>query len=120
MPNEAELLIEWQKRLGLTDWTIELETNCDPKDMDLEDCDGCSTYLEVRKIAKIQIVNPESRTFDFFPFDFEMILVHELMHLKTCMLERGTDWDKLQLRTLHVLVNDIARALVETKRSIKE
>lgn len=113
-----ELLDEWKDRLGLNDWTIKLETNCKPEDMDLEDCDGCSTYMEARKIAKIQIIDPEC-SYDFVPFDFEMILVHELMHLKTCMLEEGTDWETLQLRTLHVLVNDMARALVAAKRSSK-
>ena len=117
MTDARQLLEEWQTRLGLNDWVIELESNCKPEDMDLDDCDGCSTYMEVRKIAKIQIVDPETRSLNIAPFDFEMILVHELMHLKTCMLEEGTDWESLQLRTLHVLVNDMARALVDAKRS---
>lgn len=117
MPSEAELLIEWKKRLGLMDWTIELETKCDPEKMDLEDSDGCVSYAEVLKAAKIQIVDPEKRDEEaFYPFDYELVLVHELLHLKLCLLERGDNWEKLQLRLLHMLLNDLAKALVDAKR----
>ena len=122
MPKELELLNEWTTRLGLKDWLILLETNVEPEKMALQDADGCVTYEESIKAAKIQIVNPDKRKDDethFYlrSFDFEETLVHELLHIKFCLLERGNKWEKkLQLRILHQIIDDVSRALVETKR----
>lgn len=112
-----ELLVEWQKRLGLTDWEIDFEPSCTEEELDLDDCDACSTYLEVRKVAKVQMINPELRKDPAFHFDYEVALVHELLHLKLCMLEATEDWTDLQMRLLHSVLNDLAKALVDAKRS---
>lgn len=117
---ELRLLREWQNRLGLQDWYVVLETNSKPNNMDLQDADGCLSYVETTKSAKIQIIDPKLRTNGLRPFDFEETLVHELLHMKMCLLERGENWDKkLQLRLLHVVLDDLARALVDAKRSSK-
>ena len=123
MPEELKLLDEWTTRLGLKDWFIILETNVDPEKMPLQNADGCVSYEEVIKSAKIQIINPDEIKNDntniiLRPFDFEETLVHELLHIKFCLLECGEDWEKdLQLRLLHQIIDDIARALVESKRT---
>ena len=123
-----ELLDEWSKRLGLNDWQITLDTHVKPEDMYVQDSDGCAIYEETTKAAKIQIVDPENRLkvnpgetiVCLRPFDFEAILVHELLHLKLCLLEKGNDWDnKLQLRLLHQIIDDLSRALVDAKRGNK-
>lgn len=117
MPEEIKLLDEWSERLGLSDWHIVLLTNCKPEDMPLQDADGCVSYTETVKAAKIQIINPETRTNALRPFDFKETLVHELLHLKLCLLEEGDDWNKkLQLRILHQIIDDLSRALVKAKR----
>lgn len=109
--------MEWQNRLGLNDWFIVLETGCEPDKMALQDADGCVSYTETTKAASIQIINEKDRKGAIRPFDFEETLVHELLHMKLCLLERGEDWDnKLQLRLLHTYIDDLARALVSAKR----
>jgi len=124
MPNEVELLVEWQKRLGLQDWLIELQTNVSPEEMDLQYADGCVAYEETVKAARIQTIDPskrletntEEKIVCLRPFNFEEVLVHELLHLKFCLLEKGTNWEKkLQLRMLHQIIDDLSRALVNAK-----
>lgn len=117
MPKELELLQEWKQRLGLQNWQITLTDNVDPEDMTVKDAMGCTSYQEVMRTASIQIINPEKIEETLRPFDYEETLVHELLHLKLGLLERGTDWDnKLQLRVLHMIIDDLARALVDAKR----
>ena len=117
MPEELKLLDEWQKRLGLSDWYITLVSNCNSQDMELQDADGYVYYEETLKAAKITMINPETRTASLRPFDFEETLVHELLHLKFCLLERGDKWEqKTQLRVLHQIIDDLARAFVAIKR----
>ena len=118
MPKELELLQEWKQRLGLQNWQITLTDNVDPEDMTVKDAMGCTSYQEVMRAASIQIINPERIEETLRPFDYEETLVHELLHLKLGILERGTDWEsKLQLRVLHMIIDDLARALVDAKRS---
>ena len=120
-PEELNLLNEWVTRLGLKDWHIILETNVKPEGMALQDADGCINYTEITKAAQIQIIDPTLRKDGIRPFDLEETLVHELLHMKLCLLERGEDWDnKLQLRLLHVIIDDLARAFVDAKRSKNE
>lgn len=115
MPNELELLSEWKERLGLQDWFITLQTNVDPEEL-AEDAGGEISYIETTKAATIKIIDPEKCKGNIRPFNLEEILVHELLHAKFCLLERGSDWDKkLQLRLLHTILDDIARALVDAK-----
>lgn len=118
MPEELQLLHEWQERLFLKDWLIVMYTNCKPEEMELQDADGCVSYTETLKAAKIQIIDPKLREVSLRPFDFEETLVHELLHLKFCLLEQGEDWDKeLQLRVLHQTIDELSRIFVALKRS---
>lgn len=65
----------------------------------------------------IRIINPELYGERIIPFDFEKTLVHELLHLKFCLLESD---DELRNRVIHMLIEDMARALVITKREAGE
>ena len=112
------LLRDWQERLGLQDWTIKLADCCDPADMADHDSVGCVTSNEVGRQALIQIVDPDLYGERIVPFDYEKTLVHELLHLKTCLL---TDTeDALQERVGHQLIDDLARTLVAVKREAME
>lgn len=118
MTDARNLLEEWQTRLGLNDWEIELETDCEYTDLAIDNSDACVIFEECTKVAKIQIVAPDKRIDGVIgKFDFETTLVHELVHLKMCLLEDGEE-TSLHERLLHVLINDMARALVNAKRSI--
>ena len=117
VPKELKLLGKWQKILHLDDWFISLIYPCD-KDKMPENSDGCVSYEEVLKAAEIKIINPEQRGESFYAFNFEETLVHELLHLKFCLLEQGDDWDKdLQLRILHQTIDDFSKILVRLKEN---
>lgn len=108
------LLKEWQTRLGLTDWKIKLVDNCLPDEMQLDGVDGCTEWSEAIKTAQIEILSEEAYGTRIIPFDYEKTLVHELLHLKTCLLSDKVD--ELQERVAHQLIDDLARAFVDAKR----
>ena len=114
------LLNEWVKRLGLEKWLINLEVNVDVKEM--ENADGITYYEDTIRSAKIRIgsegdrENIERR----IKYDFERILVHELLHIKFGVLDIGTPMTyeaKVTDSVMHQLVEDLAQALVMAKRN---
>ena len=111
--NEAQsLLKEWVNRLGLSDWRIKLYPNSTEEETD--NAVGSTEWQETIKTARINILDEKYYGDRVVPFDFEKTLVHELLHLKTCLL---TDSDNdLQNRIGHMLIDDLARALVSAKR----
>ena len=111
------MLAEWTKRLGLQDWAISLEVGCDPSDMRIQDSLGCTTWEESTKSAMIQIVDPEQVGELTRTFDLEQILVHELLHLKTSLLATRDNNETLTDRVLHQLIDDIARAMIDIKKT---
>ena len=117
VPHEIALLNEWTERLGLQDWAIVLETECHPADMKVDDSLGCTAWQESTKTALIQIVDPEKVDHLTRPYDFEEVLVHELLHLKTSLLGSLDNDEDLTDRVLHQIVDDISRAFIDAKRS---
>ena len=116
--NEHEsLLNEWKERLGLHDWIIKLNDNCAPDDMTLADCSGCTEWTECGKTAVIQMLDEKYYGERIAPFDWEKTLVHELLHLKTSLVSDHVD--DLQERYMHQMIDDLARAFVDAKRSGK-
>ena len=110
--NTKELLYRWVNGLGLQDWVIELEE--DKYDLKLDGCAGCTEWTESNKTAVIQLIHPDVYGERIVPYDKEKTLVHELLHLKFCLLgESGND---LQDRIVHQLIDDMAKALVNAKR----
>lgn len=116
-PHEIALLNEWTKRLGLQDWSISLETNCSPSEMKIPDSIGCTAWEESTKTAFIQIVNPVKITGLTREFDFEQVLIHELLHLKTCLLDSRNEEETTEDRILHQIIDDIARAMIDIKKT---
>ena len=114
MENAQDLLSEWQNRLGLQDWRIKLVPDCKPEEMELKGCDGCTEWTECIKTARIEIIDPQYYGERIVPFDFEKTLVHELLHLKTCLVSDMVD--ELQARYMHQMIDDFARAFVDAKR----
>ena len=109
------LLAEWKERLGLSEWRIKLVVNCEPKEMTIENCAGCTEWSEASKAARIEIIDPQYYGERIVPFDYEKTLVHELLHLKTCLV--SDEVDALQARYMHQMIDDLARAFVDAKRA---
>lgn len=114
MENAYDLLSEWQNRLWLQDWRIKLVPDCKPEEMKLNGCDGCTEWTECIKAARIEIIDPQYYGERIVPFDFEKTLVHELLHLKTCLVSDMLD--EFQARYMHQMIDDFARAFVDAKR----
>lgn len=106
-----ELLTAWQKRLRMEDWTIKLETDCAPEDFRLDSVCGECEYQEVNKSAVVRILDPKFYGDRILPFDYERILVHELLHAKFALLENSEN--ELQNRLVHQLIEELARAFTE-------
>lgn len=111
----TKLLKEWQTRLGLLDWRIKLVDNCKPDEMSMQDVAGCSIWTEAIKTARIEIIDPVYYGERIVAFDYEKTLVHELLHLKLSLV--GNVENDLQMRYVHQMIDDLARALVNAKRS---
>ena len=111
-----KLLDEWGERLGLQDWEIHLAWQCKPEEIPLPDAGGLASFEEVTKEAQIYILDEQYAKCEPFKFDFERNLVHELLHLKTSIMT-DKDENSYQARLMHQLVDDLAKALVKTKRS---
>ena len=108
-------LTVWQKRLRLEDWRIVLRTDVRPQDMRVRDVTGETEWTESGKTAVIRIIGRKYYGERITPFDAEKTLVHELLHLKLCLLgESGND---LQDRYVHQLIDDLARALTDAQRA---
>lgn len=113
-----ELLEEWQNRLGLQDWIIALSYNCKPEDMELEDCCGETSWQTSIKDASIRILEEKYCKDRIEQYDFEKILIHELLHLKFALLdnENNTYESTVAYNLRHQLIDDLAKALIMAKR----
>ncbi|MBQ7797844.1 MAG: hypothetical protein IJ371_01830 [Clostridia bacterium] len=110
-----KLLSEWQERLGLQDWHIVLQEDVSPNDMVLQSVSGECEKDEVNKCAVVRIMNEKDYGSRILPFDKEKVLVHELLHIKFWLIENTEN--EMQNRVVHQIIDDIARALVNAKRS---
>lgn len=111
---EKEKLADyWVKRLQLDDWDIKFNLNASRNQLG-EGTVGEARLNEVTKQAAILVLKNED--FDggeyAFTFDFERTLVHELLHLKLCLLESDSD-NELRNRVVHQLLEDLAKAFVD-------
>lgn len=121
MTNEeaTKILTEWVDAIGLHDWDIHLAWQCKPEEVPKHDCAGYSIFDETTKTAMIYIVDEKYIDCCPFKYDYEVTLVHALMHLKTAILT-DRNCDSLQSRMMHCLLEDIAKALVKAKRTLPE
>ena len=112
-----KLIAEWMYRLGLQDWRIEIVYECTPEEIPIPEATGCTSWVESTKTAYIRILDEKYYGSRVAPFDFEEILVHELMHLKMCLLDFEDDEGlNTHSRVLHQIVDEMARALIDAKR----
>ena len=112
-----ERMEEWQERLGLTDWRISLHDCVPAAEMSEEGVAGHTEWQEVNKTARIEILDPEDYGDRVIPFDYERILVHELLHLKLSLIAETFGEDTMRERVAHQIIDDLARAFVDAKRS---
>ena len=103
------LLEKWQGLLELRDWTIALRVGCLPDEMRTPEVDGEADWTECRKTAVIRLLDERCYGERIVPYRPERTLIHELLHLKLCLL--GESGNALQDRLAHQLIDDLADAL---------
>ena len=113
-----KLLKEWQNTLGLNDWTITMDL------LDLEEVGNGKAYQETEyeesvKAAVIHVAHYEQLAdYNKKLFNFERTLIHELLHIKFCLLD--DEKNSLQSRVLHQIVDDLSKSFYITKYKNKE
>lgn len=112
---ELAMLEKWKRKLCLQEWRIRLKTHLRPEEMTMNDVAGCSEWSESIKAARIEIIDPAYYGDRIVPFDFEKTLVHELLHLKFSFWCQNED--DIGDRVMHQMIDDIARALTEKRKS---
>lgn len=98
--------------LRLGDWDIRFRWR-EP----LTECAGQTKLNWVCKQAIVEIADPNTYKMDMeeFGFDYEYILLHELMHLKMSIIDRDHDDDMLGA-VVHQIVDEMAKSLVMASR----
>lgn len=112
-----KLVDEWEKRLGIDDWVIILRVDCLPSDFQLSNVAGETEWDEVGKSAVVKILDERCYGERIVSFDFEKILVHELLHIKFSLIQETGD--ETHDRIVHQYIDDLAKALVDAKRCNK-
>lgn len=112
------LFDKWVRILRLFDWDIRFHWKVHPAEMAIADSAGCTSLNWVCKQAVIEIADPEKYEMDMpgFGFDYEQILVHELMHLKLSLIDRNNQDDDMLGAVVHQLVDELAKSLVAASR----
>lgn len=109
-----ELLKEWQERLDLSDWVIDLRDDCPICNFNLDNCVGECEWDLVHKCAVIRLMQESEYGDRILPYDKEKTLVHELLHIKFALIDNsGND---IVDRYIHQLIEDLSKALVKAKR----
>ena len=113
-----KLLKEWQNTLGLNDWTITMDL-LDSKEVGDGTAYQSTEYEESVKAATIHVAHYEQLP-DYVKklFNFERTLIHELLHIKLCLLD--DEENSLQSRVLHQIVDDLSKSFYITKYKNKE
>ena len=106
----------WQKVLGLQDWYIILNFSAHVDDFQDRYSIGQCELRTVLKQAYIKILDEKCHKAynKADKYDFELTLLHELMHVKLAYLDDSKN--DLQNLLVHAMVEDMAKALVRAKR----
>ena len=113
---KAQMLFEkWVNILDLGSWNIHFEWSVKEKDMPEEDTTGYTQYLHTKKQAIITMLDPADFEIDneYFNYDYEQTLVHELLHLKFSDIEDSEN--ELQNKLLHQLIDSLAKSFIKVK-----
>lgn len=115
----VELCKEWQKRLRLQDWEVQISFKR-KFDMALAEALGDITYQRESRRAVINILDPlDYDPAHLFPIDIEHTVVHELLHIPiSAYIAVEFECDGPESLAQEQAINSITTALVNAKRGI--
>lgn len=109
-----KLFDRWVSALGLGEWEIRFNWRVRGIDMPDREMLGVTRYCLSSMQAEVSMVAEEDAPESGFAYDYERTLVHELMHIKLAVVDDSGD--EVHDNTVHMLVEQMARALVKAKR----
>ncbi|MGE1061204.1 hypothetical protein NXG27_00945 [Megasphaera paucivorans] len=115
-----DCLHEWQNRLFLDDWIIKL--NLLPRIQMTDDDAGHNTFQITNKASVISICIPDDDAKSrISKFCQELILVHELLHLKYNLVDASNpSYEEVSLmQTEHMLLEQMAKSLIMAKYNLQ-
>ncbi len=86
--------------------------------MSLEDASGVCKWTQSLALAEIELIDPIDFHKRAQPYDMEVVLVHELLHLHFAPIDNCKPTDDLEEIMLERAIEHIAKALIETKRKV--
>lgn len=103
-------LKEWQDRLFLDDWIIDIEL-----DQDLDGQDGTIEYNYVNE-ANVKIGKPRVKR-----YCAELILIHELLHLRYGLFRKESETYEENFVEMyeHMKMEQLAKSLLMAKYNLK-
>ena len=112
-----DLFNYWVRTLELEQWNIAFNWATRKSDMALTDTYGTCTYNREIKSAMIQIMCEQDIDSNdvLAPFDYETVLVHELLHIKFAWADNPAN--DLEHELTHSLIQELAKSFVQTKRT---
>lgn len=111
------LLAEWQKRLFLEDWIIRVKL-VGRDELELENVSGEVDFVAVNRSAIIRILDEQPDDDFISKMPHELVLVHELLHLKYSFAEpcgEGTIEQIAFVQHEHMLLEQMAKSLIMAK-----
>ena len=107
---------EWQFRLGLTEWKVQVKLRRH-YEMSEKGSWGECEWNAVRRTARISILDPaDADPNGILPYDPEETLVHELLHLHAASFAGHIERDSYQYHLMEHAIDSIAAALISLKR----
>jgi len=105
---------EWQQILGLDDWIIVWKKSR-KEELELSACQGEVKYQLATKQAIVKIMDEVDWDNPDFTQDQEVVIVHELLHLKFGLLDKvkGEIFELI----IHQYVEELAKAFLKVKRT---
>lgn len=112
-----DLFNYWLRILGIENWDIVFDWAVRKSNMVLEDTYGTCTYNREIQSAMIQIMDELDigATDTLAHFDYEVVLVHELLHIKFAWADNPAN--DLEKALTHSLIQELAKSFVQTRRT---
>lgn len=112
-----DLFNYWLRILGIENWNIVFDWAVRKSNMVLEDTYGTCTYNREIQSAMIQIMDELDigATDTLALFDYEVVLVHELLHIKFAWADNPVN--DLEKALTHSLIQELAKSFVQIRRT---
>lgn len=111
-----QLCLEWQEVLRLQDWRVFLRVSR-ARELSGTDRQGECDWIQNRKEGYISLLDPVDYPPDAcVPYDQELVLVHELLHLHFASFWPDKGYDDPECIAMEQAIEFTAQALVALKR----